>query len=116
MIETGRALRRAWTNACLWAAVMTGLLVVSTASVAVETPSGLVDRIFLSSDGSLRLRLKNDSCNTDGDYYVMSPGHSQLRASIALVALAAETGRPITVRVDNCLPGDKQIGYIVREY
>lgn len=92
------------------------LFALSAQAAAQVFASGEVDRLYPSSTNLISFKLKGDTCIPNENYYTFSLDAPAGKAWYAMLLTAANTGRPVTVRVTQCAASNVQADYIYQQF
>jgi hypothetical protein len=96
--------------------VAVALLSLVDQAYAQQFGTGEVEKIFPSGLGVINFRLKGDTCIPSEYYYTFSLDAPSGKAWYAMLLTAANTGRPVTVRVTTCGAANLQADYIFQQF
>ncbi len=98
-------------------AVFAVLLAASFSSLAFDTTSGSVKRLYPSGN-RVYFTLQDDTCALSNEYYFFESSNVQAKNWYGMLLAAGNTGKEIDVRLlGNCSDsGHKEIGYIYQDF
>ncbi|WP_444886461.1 hypothetical protein [Microbulbifer sp. JMSA008] len=105
-----------------WAATTIASL-GSMNAISSEFVTGEIKRIFPSTSGEVRFRLKNDSCISGSQYYFFEMNENDPTGKYAsknwysMLLASAMANKEVSINIESCpTSGDAKINYIFQDY